>query len=368
MNNLLKNSFIVALQLIMAMPSICMEQQSTNWDELNNQGPLAELKFEEESVDDQGNHYGWLYSKEFNDHVYVMVTPHRSGYYIDYVDPKYKKTLPYGFYYWKSTNNVKTNPRSQISYFVVMADFSTAPVMINEWDLSSYSQVHTPDEYKHHRSITKTLERTKRSDRYKELRSFEKSFKGPTNVYLIEPIQSAPIPQTIIDKIRALHVEGAQYRFFSENDKRQILDAVPENIYRILKERLENKLKDSGLKQGEASEEFALYLSALKQSESAPQDEESFNENLKDYILNERRVIDQYIIEDMINELRQFLRGYSDTAEIDPYKILENIEKLDVCPSEIRKEFEEIVEARGRYVAMTAEGIIMCNPGILQWD
>lgn len=55
-------------------------------------------------------------------------------------------------------------------------------------------------------------------------------------------------------------------------------------------------------------------------------------------------------------------------AKLDPYEILEKIERLNACTNRTRNEFEEIVESRNRYSGLTAEGVIVDCGCMLQWD
>lgn len=356
MKNLMRYSFYIILQMIVTLPIICMEERSMSWDQLQNHGPLADLKFEEESVDDQGVHYGWLYANEFDDQIFVKVVPHNSGYYVGYVDPKYSKNLPYGLYYWKSTRAVKPYPKYKYDYAVKEVNWSNTPTLVSNYDYSSdpTSYISADDAL----SAMKSYPYKDRLNRYKELGSFEKSFNGPTTIYLIEDLESMDIAETLIDRIRPLGIEGAQYAEFDEAMRTEFLDAVPRKACQIFNEWLKERLKNSGLQDGDA-----------------PLIPEVSSELIwMGYVLNKQRVIDQYIIEKIIDSLRLFFREFSNEAKIDPYMILEQIEELDVYTQSIRKEFEEkLLETYGswsskRVLGMTAEGVICCCQGLLQWD
>lgn len=331
MKNLLRNSSCIFL-LITTLSVKGMEKEAC---QKKTQGPIESLNFIVEEIDPEGKQSGWLYSKEFDDYIYAQITPHTSGYYVAYVDPQYKETIPFGFYYWKSVGKIKKSPSDQQNYIAgPNPSAQNIPYIMVDWPIG---KVITRDFYKADRALTKS----QRKDRYQLLPSFQEAFNDCcSNVYLFEKLEPISIPKNFYQDYTISNKAG-QYRFLNEEDKRNILSLLPQNYYALLKEWLHDKLKNAGLSQ----------------------DTEGIKDPAVEAITNEQHIIDQYIIESILLDVRDQLDSYN------IHKTLENIEKIKPLSKEYRKEFEEdAIGGRGRAMGMTADGIIVGNTGILQWD
>lgn len=341
--------------LLSIFSSQCMEDSIDIWTKCINTGPLLKLKFDEtEPIDNKGRHFGWLYATEFNDYVFVAITAHDTGYYVDYIDPVFKVSLPCEFYYWKSLDHIKKSPLTWSNYVVKEVSWSTKPMMIPSVEYNE-ELAHDSIENKAYLEAFEAINAGKRADRYSKLPSFEKAFDNCcSNVYLFQKIK----PVKLVEQDKLLINDGYEYRGFSEEKKKQLLGLLPDHAYQLLRSWLENKLKHTGLSAG---------FYTTKES--------------KEYVMNKDRVIDQFIIESLVWYIKKFAdlnfqKNYPNAVVniIDVYQILEEIEALKPCSSEDREEFEQELINRfwtwgdSRIQGLTALGIINCNNGLLQWD
>lgn len=313
----------------------CMEESFGNWEKAKSVGPLTYLKFEEVKESD-GKHFGWLYVEEFNDYIYAAITIHDSGYYVDYVDPEFNVSISDGFYFWKSLDLIKNDPKAKFSYSVKKVEWYDKPIMVPNIERDETAPFDS-EQNKAYDEALLNMNNLQRSHRYNYL-AFANCC---SRVYLykeIAPIELSPNAKDLI-------ASSNMYKDFSEETKQDILKLIPNYAYRILYSWLEDKLQNSG-------------LSAVPWTEVSS----------KEYVFNKERVIDQFIIEDLVKFI---LRKGSD---INIYKILEDIESLNPCTVEERKIMEEALLERfkswghPRVLGMTAIGNINCNYGLLQWD
>ncbi len=120
-----------------------------------------------------------------------------------------------------------------------------------------------------------------------------------------------------------------EYRNLSSAQRQSLLSILPAAAYQTLDQALRKKLKYTGFKPAE-----------------------------------EQDVINQYIIEDILRIMTRY-----DSLSIN--KMVQNIEKLEVCSAKERDTFNKALAARNdptRITGLTAIGKITCNAGLLQWD
>ena len=345
----------IVLLLSITMFSIQgMELTINNWGKSITTGPLNTLQFQETEPAYNGRHFGWLFAEECKDYIFVAITPHDLGYYVDYIDPTFKESLPYGLYYWKSVERIKKSPSEGSDYSIKKVSWSTQPTLIPSLKYNE-QLAHDSIENKAYYEAYEDIGNNKRIDRYNFLPSFKKAFDGYcSNVYLFKKIE----PIALVGDDKLLIKNGYEYQGFSEESKKKIIRLLPDHSYQLLKLWLQDKLRDTGL-----LTEFT--------------DEQ----NSRGYVMSKDRVIDQFVIESLVDFLQifgndEFKKRYPKETvnKIDVYKILENIEKLRPCSTEERKEFEQGLINRfltwddSRIQGLTAIGIINCNNGLLQWD
>lgn len=317
-----------------------MEKPDEKASDILNEGPLRTFKLE---IINNLNPYtvqGWITVPEYPDNaILVQVTFDNDSYLVNFMD-EFGNTIVPGLFYWKTSNKIATTPESEIHYNQVFEYGELTGWMDNDnQPFDSYEYQVNP---------------------FKDIPSLQQAF-GTGYIYNKHlPISIRKIDQKILKPLLddPMFEYFLDYETLSPKQKQTIHSAkIPSDFepiilsfitpleLQVMTERLNNKLKDSGLT-----------------------DEEPVIKNIPESGHGTKKdLIRRYIIERVYYQIRNF-------GTIDVSKLLTDIEQLEICGPAIREEFNNHLEKlkqdddMRRVKAITAKGIITCNPGLLVWD
>lgn len=299
--------------------------------------------FEELKKDQFGRILGWLTIPDFKDAVFVRVTPHKTGYSLEFMVPENYGALTSqknlsngeGLYFWKSVAQVKETPKSETFYWGDDSCFEPSSESAiwhpaKSWTVTVSADTHT----KKFELINpyNSWDSSKIKKIYHKIPSLEKNFGGSYRIFLYTFIPPIKIDITkIIEHFKKGHPTAefwaVQYKETNQGDIDIILKQLPASFVKIIHEWINDKLKNSGLSADEIN-----------------------------------KISNQFIYEIVMRKLR-----YSHIIDIRDFLTI--IDNLSYCSSKERKEMIQALQARPDiYGQMTAEGKISCNPGLRQQD